>query len=256
MVQPDLLTRESGPTSRPGALTMLRNGLCWSGGAACLASVIYWQVILAEGAYFGPRAVQLVYRFGARHYDRVRASWQPEADARLQPWLARALAGCDQPLVLDVATGTGRVPFLLASSQPYAGYLAALDLTPQMLRVARQKLEPYLHPAQILWHQGEASRLPWPSGSFDLVTCLEALEYFPQPRRALAEMVRVLRPGGWMLLSKIPDAWARYLPGRAMTHRQLVTLLTEFGCVDVHVLPWQPGHYELVIVHTKTDNFA
>ena len=51
--------------------------------------------------------------------------------------------------------------------------------------------------------------------SFDLVISLEALEFFPRPRRALAEMSRVLRPGGALVVSKYPDRWARAAAQRA-----------------------------------------
>jgi SAM-dependent methyltransferase len=223
--------------------------LWWLGGGLGAAALLYWQVVLAEGAYLGPRAVRLVYALGARHYDAVRAPATAAADAALFPLLQALLAANGRPRVLDVATGTGRVPLLLASDPAFAGLVAALDLTPEMLREARRKEESAAAPPRALWHLAEAGNLPWPAAVFDLVTCLEALEYFPRPRRALAELARVLRPGGALLLSKVPDRWARLLPGRALTGAALAGELARLGLAGARIFPWQPDHYELVVAY-------
>lgn len=218
----------------------------WLAGGAGAVAFLYWQVVLAEGAYLGPGAVRLVYALGARHYDAVRAQAQPPADAALLPLLHAPLAATGHPRLLDVATGTGRVPLLLASIPAFTGQVAALDLTPQMLHEARRKEDMAAAPARTLWHLAEAGNLPWPDAVFDVATCLEALEYFPRPRRALAELARVLRPGGALVLSKIPDRWARLLPGRALTTVALRRELAALGFTAIQVRPWQPDHYELV----------
>lgn len=229
---------------------MKATALWWIGGGLTAAALLYWQVVLAEGAYLGPRAVRLVYALGARHYDQVRAPTQAPADAALLPLLRAALAATPRPRLLDVATGTGRVPLLLMTDGALAGQVAALDLTPEMLREARRKEG---GAGLILWQQGEAGNLPWQSAVFDLVTCLEALEYFPQPRLALAELARVLRPGGTLILSTVPDAWARLLPGRAFTRGALGRELARVGLTAGDVLPWQPGHYDLVVAHRQLE---
>jgi ubiquinone/menaquinone biosynthesis C-methylase UbiE len=148
--------------------------------------------------------------------------------------------------VLDVATGTGRVPLLIAQGPGLAAEIVGLDLTPQMLDQARAKQLAACPQAAIRWQLGEAGRLAWPDASFDLVSCLESLEYFPQPQRALAEMARVLRPGGTLVISKWPDGWARALPGRALTSAALARRLATLGLGEIMIKPWQPGNYELV----------
>jgi ubiquinone/menaquinone biosynthesis C-methylase UbiE len=72
------------------------------------------------------------------------------------------------------------------------------------------------------------------------------LEYFPRPRRARAEMVRVLRPGGALVIRKVPDAFARLLPGRALSGVAMRAELQQLGLVATPIHAWQPGHYELV----------
>jgi ubiquinone/menaquinone biosynthesis C-methylase UbiE len=215
------------------------------GGAGALA-LGYWLIVLAEGAYFGPWAVRTVYRLGAPHYDAVRAVAIRSDAQQLLPILLHSCSHAIHPQVLDVATGTGRVPLLLCTTPGFSGEVDALDLTTAMLDRARAKHQKHCPAAPIRWHGGEAGCLPWPTARFDLVTCLEALEYFPRPRRALAEMVRVLRPGGALVISKVPDTLAHLLPGRALSGAAMRAALQQLGLVETQIHAWQPGHYELV----------
>jgi len=220
--------------------------LWWAGGAGAALLVLYWVVVVAEGAYLGPWAVRLIYHYGARFYDQVRGPSQADDQRVLLPLLQGALAHAKRPRLLDVATGTGRVPLLVAGQPGFAGSVEAIDLTEAMLERARARQAAACPQAPIRWRRGEATRLPWPAGSFDLVSCLEALEYFPRPRRALAEMARVLRPGGTLVVSKVPDGWARMMPGRALTRAGMRRALARAGLEEIAFQPWQPGHYELV----------
>jgi SAM-dependent methyltransferase len=220
-------------------------GLFWLFAVALVA--IYWLVVIGEGAYFGPWAVRLIYRLGAPHYDAVRATTYAQDPELLLPVLGAALAGVRCPQVLDVATGTGRVPLLLAAEPSFCGTIVGLDLTEQMLDQARHKQLSSHAQSAISWQIGEAGRLDWPDASFDLVSCLESIEYFPRPRQALGEMTRVLRPGGALVISKWPDPWAYVLPGRAYTRVGLLRRLAALGLTDIVFRPWQPGNYELVI---------
>jgi ubiquinone/menaquinone biosynthesis C-methylase UbiE len=96
--------------------------------------------------------------------------------------------------VLDVACGTGVVARLAAERVGDAGHVAAVDLNPDMLAVARSL--PPVAGASIEWHEGSALALPFEGGSFDVVLCQLGLQFFPDRPAALAEMRRVLgRPG-------------------------------------------------------------
>jgi SAM-dependent methyltransferase len=74
------------------------------------------------------------------------------------------------------------------------GRVAGLDLNEGMLRVAR-RAGAGSDPA-IEWRQGDAAALPFPDGSFDVVTCQQALQFFADPEAALRGFRRVLAPGG------------------------------------------------------------
>jgi ubiquinone/menaquinone biosynthesis C-methylase UbiE len=95
-------------------------------------------------------------------------------------------------LALDVACGPGMFVLALA---PRVGFARGIDLTEELLRRARQsQLERNVLNAA--FDQGEAEQLPYPDGVFDLVTCHCSLHHMPQPRVALKEMVRVMKPEG------------------------------------------------------------
>ena len=235
-------------SSRPNAARRIAARFyLWPLAFGLCAALAYWLLIVGELTYLGRYAVRFLYQRGARFYDGVREPVVASDEATLLPLFARSLAGTRQPRVLDVATGTGRVPLLLASQPWFDGLVEGIDIAPAMLREAEAKLRARRLLGRVALREGEAGALPWSDESFDMATCLEALEFFPRPRQALRELARVLRPGGALLISKYPDGWARALPGKGITARTLERLLAQFGMRDARVLAWQPGHYELVI---------
>lgn len=100
--------------------------------------------------------------------------------------------------VLDVACGTGVVTRLAAQLAGPDGAVAGLDLTPDMIDVARSTAAPAA--PEIEWHVGDATSLPFPDASFDLVICQMGL-MFMDGAAAVAEMHRVLVPGGRVAVS-------------------------------------------------------
>jgi ubiquinone/menaquinone biosynthesis C-methylase UbiE len=218
----------------------------WLLVAVALLIFLYWLIVVGEGTYLGRSAVRLIYQLGAGVYDQARVNVTASDDTLLLPLLRAALAGKPEPRVLDVATGTARVPLLLAAQPWFDGAIDALDLTPAMLTRAQAKIDAAGMESWVALYQGDAGNLPWLDARFDLVISLEALEFFPRPRRALAEMTRVLKPGGALIVSKYPDLWARVLPFKGLTRRGMTQLLERLGLVEITVREWQPGHYELV----------
>jgi ubiquinone/menaquinone biosynthesis C-methylase UbiE len=222
--------------------------LCWLVGIFLAGALIYSTIILGEGTYFGRRVVRWIYSRGARMYDRVRQPVTASDAAQLLPALRAGLLHTPLAPALDVATGTGRVPLLLAAETWYSSAIVGLDLTPAMLAVARQKAAAAGAGERIEWQVGSGDRLgQWPAPTFGLVTCLEALEYFPRPRRAIVEMWRVLAPGGTLMISTWTPRHARWLPGKAWTASRMARLLDRLGAETIEIRPWQPGQYDLVI---------
>lgn len=210
----------------------------------CLVgAVAYWQLIIAEGAYLGPSVVALLYDWTARRYDRIK-QFQPEDEEWfLGRPLRQALAQVEHPLILDVATGTGRLPEALFRQPEFQGYVVGLDLSRGMLTEAQRKLAAFADHTWWVW--ADASELPFRSGIFDVVACLEALEFMPDPPQVVREMARVLRPGGLFLATSRVGREAALLPGHAHSEAEFRAILEGAGLQAVHFNRWQV-HYDQV----------
>jgi len=191
--------------------------------------------IASEGVYLGRRMVIWLYDLFADRYDGVK-HFDPIYEHALlaQPILER-IAPHRAPLVLDVATGTGRLPLALLRHKHFQGRVIGVDLSRRMLRRAAAKLRGYESQAVLLWCPAE--RLPFADGTFDVVCSLESLEFMTNPQAALREMVRVLRPGGLLFISNRINT--RLMPGKIWTRDQLSDLLVEYGIADADLEPWQ-----------------
>jgi len=99
--------------------------------------------------------------------------------------------------ILDVGCATGRLLERLAENG--ARMLAGSDLAPRILNTARAKLEGRRIEADLRPADAESS-LPWPSGTFDVATLTGVLHHLVRPRAALAEIARVLRANGRLVL--------------------------------------------------------
>lgn len=199
--------------------------------------LLYWLLVTTEGTYLGAKVVAMLYNGCAWRYDAMKKFDPQFEELFLTSPILSALKGQRAPLVLDVATGTGRVPALLLSAPAFDGHVFGLDYAREMLAVAAGKTANYRDRVTFIWQN--AMQLPFPDASFDLVTCLEALEFMPRPKKALAEIVRVLRPGG-MVLTTHRRGWERkVMPGRGWSEDDFRTLLSTYGLQNVKLLPWQ-----------------
>lgn len=214
--------------------------------ALCLA--LCWLLVTTEGTYLGTRVVALLYDWTAARYEKVK-SFEFVYELRyLGLPLTEQLGNCERPWVLDVATGTGRLTRALCGASEGA-HLVGLDRSWGML--AHGRLAGDSHHQAVVWMQGDAEHLPFAAQAFDAVACLEALEFVVRPEQAVAEMLRVLRPGGVVLLSNRVglDAWLfvfrRNGRGRMCGRGRLERHLAGVGLHDIRTQRWQQG-YDLV----------
>jgi SAM-dependent methyltransferase len=130
----------------------------------------------------------LRYDAGAAAYDRLTGRWSALfAAAALDTVIDSSTND-----VLDLATGTGDGALLAARRLEPTAVVVGADLSVPMLLVAESKRAT----ERIDFIACDAQRLPFRNGSFDAVICLFGLMFFPDARRALTEVRRLLRSGG------------------------------------------------------------
>jgi SAM-dependent methyltransferase len=95
--------------------------------------------------------------------------------------------------LLEVACGAGE---FLRDQAAQVGRITGLDLSGIQVDLARRRLQARIDAGTAEIVVGDAVALPWEDGRFSAVTCMGSLEFFPEPRKAIREMCRVLRPGG------------------------------------------------------------
>ena len=98
--------------------------------------------------------------------------------------------------ILDVATGSGNAA--LPAAQAGAA-VTGLDLAPTLLDVARRRSEEAGVPVE--WLEGDAEALPFPDEAFDKAVSVLGVQFAPRHERSAAELARVVRPGGTIVLA-------------------------------------------------------
>lgn len=212
--------------------------------------LLYWQLILAEGAYLGAPLVALLYDWTAERYNKIKEFDRTMETFTLGLPLANRLSRRPRALVLDIATGTGRLPLALFDQPAWRGRVIGIDRAAKMLNVARRDTTAFKDRLSLI--QADATALPFADNSFYLATCLEALEFLPAPAQGIAEMVRVLQPAssthpecGWLLFTNRIGWEAWLMPGKTWSNKTLHRLLARLPLHQVDIQVWQTI-YDLV----------
>ena len=211
-----------------------------------------------------------------RHYDRVAAALSFGQDPRWRRTMVEAIGAGSEERVLDVATGTGLVAQSLV--RRYGCKVVGIDQSPQMLAAARTRVAAdKLLAERTSLVQGEAERLPFADDEFDHLTFTYLLRYVDEPGATMAELARVVKPGGrvaslefavptnpmwrelWRLYTHVGLPTLGRLVSREWAHtgsfladsipnfykrcptEQVVELWEQAGIADVHVRPMSLG---------------
>lgn len=148
----------------------------------------------AAGWQQRPPIVNLGYwADGARDARQAQERLVHELASRVPDWRDRR--------VLDAGCGLAGPATILACD--YGARVDAININEQQLALARNYTEANGLRGRVRLHAASAMDLPFPDASFDVVFCLEAAHCFIDKRRFLAEVHRVLQPGGWFLFADI-----------------------------------------------------
>lgn len=164
-------------------------------------------------------AINFLFDLLAPVYDRVIKPREPEEFAQL----------LDLPTdgwLLDVGGGTGRVSSTLA---PMVGKLVICDLSLPMMMEAKSKDLPCLV-------QGSSHLMPFPANFFDRVLVVDALHHFSDQAGAIRDLLRVLKPGGRLLIEE-PDIRKPAV--------KVVALMEKLALMKSHF--YEPDHIESMV---------
>lgn len=167
-----------------------------------------------------PGALIAYWNRRAPSYDETMSGAERRFLGASRRWVCSRARGA----TLEIAVGTGAN----FAHYPDEVVLTGVDWSEAMLAVAREQAERVRRRVDL--RQADASALPFSDGSFDTVACTFALCCIPDPRAALAEAVRVLRPGGDLLLAD--HIGSTFWPLRALQY-----------AVELVSVPLQGEHY-------------
>ena len=134
----------------------------------------------------------------ARRYDLLNAVLSFGQDRRWRRFAIAQIDGIPNQVILDLATGTGKIAALAARC--YSGStVVGVDFCSEMLAVARDKAKAESLECKVMLVQGDALRLPFPDNTFDCITIGFALRNVTSVASLFTEMARVTKPGGKMV---------------------------------------------------------
>jgi ArsR family transcriptional regulator len=169
-------------------------------------------------------------RTAEAHFAALAERWDEQASFIDEPAVAQALqglfAGAAPERLLDIGTGTGRILQLMA---PHVGEGLGVDLSQAMLAVARAKLD-RARIGNCAVRQGDMYALPVEDAGFDAVVLHQVLHYAFEPEAVLREAMRVLRPGGRLVVVDFASHPLEFLR-REQAHRRL-------GFADAELRAW------------------
>jgi ubiquinone/menaquinone biosynthesis C-methylase UbiE len=169
--------------------------------------------------------------------------------------------------VLDLGTGTARIPILIAQARP-EWQIMAIDLAESMLAIARENVVRAKLETQIQLQFMDAKQLPYPSSSFDGVISNSLIHHLPDPLPFFQELKRVLKPQGFLLLrdllrpsspaiadAMVTEMGTEYSPhqiqlfrdslGAAFTLSEIQSLVETVGLADVKVYQSSDRHWTI-----------
>ena len=170
-----------------------------------------------------------------------------------RPWATRIIEELPEwegKSVLDLATGTGVVAHTVAQRVGAQGSVIAADINPEMLEFARRRCAEQA--ATLTFVESPAHPLDVESGAVDVVVCQQGFQFFPDRQAAAAEIYRVLRPRGHVLVSTWRSTAECELFGAI---RRALTMVGELELAEMIRLPFDHMPSEDLASHFDAAGF-
>jgi len=222
------------------------NWIIGIGAGILIGYLLDREIYFYEGVHLGPRMQAWLYDRWSKKYDEGKRESQLRDTEMLARPLLDLLKDVPEPFVLDFATGTGRLSYALLSQPDFKGHIIALDLSQRMLEQAVTKISGLdtsekgtrsTQPQdQVEFLRHVSLPLPFPDAAFDVVCCLEVLELFPNMDEPLAELTRVLRPGGILLSTRGTEESGR--KAKVKSKAAYGALLKKYNVENFQIAPW------------------
>lgn len=215
----------------------------WLLPVAALAVLLYRNRASLQQAYANVRAFDLPT---ARMYDALVASRLDGLYTRVADEMVAATL--PSGTVLEVSSGPGRLTVRLARASPGLE-LTGVDLSPEMVEIAARRVVDAGLAGRVRFEVGDVGALPFPDGAFDRAVSTLSMHHWPDPARGLAEIHRVLKPGGEAHIYDI----AHWLWWPAADEHRLTRLAAEspFGGGTVDVVRWPGTVPAFILLHLR-----
>ncbi len=151
-------------------------------------------------------------------------------------WTVSLLGIEREDRVLEIGFGAGQAVELVAA-RATDGHVAGIDLSRTMVRAATRRNRRAVAAGHVALRQNDVAALPYADGQFDKVLSIHTLYFWPDPERALAEIFRVLRPGGRVALTLSPGkvGEAEGAGYRARVDERIIPAMERIGFSTVRV---------------------
>ena len=177
--------------------------------------------------------------------------------AKINPFVIDQLAVKPNDRILEVGCGSGAASAIVAS-RASDGFVAAVDISPVMAAQARRRLRKAVAAGRAEVVQAPAEQLPFEDASFTGAYAVFTLHHWADQRQGLSELLRVLRPGGRLVIaervhghgnSNGPAASEEVFAGS-------VSRLTELGFTDVECVEHEVGRRKLTVLQARRPSSA
>ncbi|WP_227497020.1 class I SAM-dependent methyltransferase [Planctomonas psychrotolerans] len=179
-----------------------------------------------------PAEVAAMFDQVSTHYDRTNSVLSAGNDILWRMATTRAIAPADGERILDLAAGTGTSSAALTRT---GASVVAADFSAGMIEVGRRR---HAHSRAIEFVQADGTALPFDDGTFDATTISFGLRNIVDPQRALAEMYRVTKPGGRIVICEFST------PPQAVVARAYDAYLTRIMPTLVRIVSSNPVAYD------------